>query len=191
MIRLRRLVVLLCGSDPRLRRMLQYWAATCLLYVICIGLLLVQVGQGLSDPEGAHCLIAFGGWGAFAFYLLIRVSARLKLAPDQLAVSQVVFSLVCGMAAYAISGPLRAAMLSMTVVVIVFCMFATRPRQSLLLTVGALAGMGGTMYWMQAGDPVRYPPMTEAITFGYLAGALLTTAVLSGEMSKLRARLKR
>jgi len=85
----------------------------------------------------------------------------------------------------------RATMLSMTVVVIVFCMFAARPRQTLLLTIAALAGMGATMYWMQATDPQRYPPMTEAITFGYLAGALLSTAVLSGEMSKLRARLKR
>ncbi len=185
------LVHFLYGSDRKLRRMLQYWAATCLLYVICIGLLLLQVEKGLADPVGARWLVWFGGCGAFAFYVLIRASERIKLQPDQLAVSQAAFSLVCGMVAYAISGPLRAAMLSMTVVVIVFCMFALRPRQTLLLTVAALAGMGGTMYWMQASDPLRYPPMTEAITFGYLAGALLSTALLSGEMSKLRARLKR
>ena len=47
------------------------------------------------------------------------------------------------------------------------------------------------MWWLQAQDPERYPPMTEAITFGYLAGALMSTALLSGEMSKLRSRLKR
>lgn len=186
-----RLVELLYGSDPKLRRALQYWAATCVLYVACIALLLVQVGEGMTDPAAANRLIGFGGCGALLFYVLIRVSGRLKLAPDQLAVSQAVFSLACGMAAYAISGPLRAAMLIMTVVVIVFCMFAAKPRQTLLLTIAALAGMGATMYWMQASDPLRYPPMTELITFGYLAGALLSTAVLSGEMSKLRARLKR
>ena len=188
---LQRLVALLCGTDPKLRRTLQYWAATCVLYVACIGLLLLQVSEGMSDPAAANKLITFGGCGALLFYVLIRVSGRLKLAPDQLAVSQAVFSLACGMAAYAISGPLRAAMLIMTVVVIVFCMFAAKPRQTLLLTIAALAGMGATMYWMQAGDPLRYPPMTELITFGYLAGALLSTAVLSGEMSKLRSRLKR
>jgi diguanylate cyclase (GGDEF)-like protein len=188
---LRRLVTLLCGTDRKLRRMLGYWAATCLLYVVCIGLLLVQVDQGLAAPAGARRLIAFGSAGVLGFYVLIRASIRLKLAPDQLAVAQAVFSLLCGMLAYAISGPLRATMLSMTVVVVVFCMFAARPRQTLLLTIAALAGMGATMYWMQATDPLRYPPMTEAITFGYLAGALLSTAVLSGEMSKLRARLKR
>ena len=191
MTMLARLIELLCGADPKLRRTLQYWAATCVLYVACIGLLLLQVSEGMAEPAAADKLITFGGCGALVFYVLIRVSGCLRLAPDQLAVSQAVFSLACSMAAYAISGPLRGAMLIMTVVVIVFCMFAARPRQTLLLTIAALAGMGATMYWMQASDPQRYPPMTELITFGYLAGALLSTAVLSGEMSKLRARLKR
>lgn len=188
---LRPLIVLLYGTDPKLRRTLQYWAATCVLYLACIALLLLQVNEGMTDPVAAKRLIVAGGCGALAFYVLIRMSGRIKLAPDQLAVSQAVFSLVCGMCAYAISGPLRAAMLTMTVVIIVFCMFAARPRQTLVLTIAAVAGMGATMYWMQASDPLRYSPMTELITFGYLAGALLSTAVLSGEMSKLRARLKR
>jgi diguanylate cyclase (GGDEF)-like protein len=187
---LRRLAVLLCSSDPGLHRMLQYWAATCVLYVVCIGLLQVQVEQGLSDAGAARGLMTFGACGALAFYLLIRANARLKLAPDQLAVAQAVFSLTCAVWAYAISGPLRAAMLTMTVVIIVFCMFALRPRQTLMLSATAILGMGATMWWMQATDPLRFPPMTEAVTFGYLAGALMSTALLSGEMSKLRARLK-
>jgi len=188
---LHRLAALLCGTDPGLRRMLQYWVATFVLYVVCIGLLFVQVGQGLSDPGAARALVAFGACGAFVFYVLIRVSSVLKLAPDQLAVSQAAFSLVCGTWAYAISGPLRAAMLTMTVVIIVFCMFALRPRQTLTLSCVAIAGMGATMWWMQAHDPVRFPPATEFLTFGYLAGALVSTALLSGEMSKLRTRMKR
>ena len=187
---LRRLAVLLCSSDPRLHRMLQYWAATCVLYFICIGLLLLQVKHNLSDPGAAHGLTVFGAAGAFVFYVLIRAHARLKLAPDQLAVGQAVFSLLCSVWAYAISGPLRAAMLTMTVVIIVFCMFALKPRQTHRLSAFAIVGMGAAMWWLQEHDPVRFPPMTEAITFGYLAGALMSTAVLSGEMSKLRSRLK-
>lgn len=190
-MRLRSLVALLYGDEPKLRRTLQYWGATCVLYLACIALLLLQVRLGMTDPAAAGRLIAAAIGGALGFYALIRLSGRLKLAPDQLAVTQALFSLACSMAAYAISGPLRAAMLTMTVVVIVFCMFAAKPRQTLMLTVAALAGMGTTMYRMQAGDPLRYPPATEALTYGYLAGALLSTALLSGEMSKLRARLKR
>jgi diguanylate cyclase (GGDEF)-like protein len=170
--------------------MLQYWAATCVLYFVCIGLLLVQVEQGLSKASAAYGLMAFGACGALTFYLLIRMNAWLMLAPDQLAVSQAVFSLMCSIWAYAICGPLRAAMLMMTVVIIVFCMFALRPRQTLMLSAGAISGMGATMWWLQAHDPDRFPPMTEAITFGYLVGALVSTALLSGEMSKLRSRMR-
>jgi hypothetical protein len=173
MIALRRLGVLLGSSDPRLHRMLQYWAATGVLYVACIGLLLVQVRFGLSDAGEARGLMRFGACGAFGFYLLIRFNARLALAADQLAVAQAAFSLVCAIWAYAISGPLRAAMLTMAVVIIVFCMFALRPRQTLMLSASAVLGMGATMWWLQAHDPVRFPPLTEAITFGYLAGALM------------------
>jgi diguanylate cyclase (GGDEF)-like protein len=187
---LHRLAALLGGTDPGLRRMLQYWAATFVLYVVCICLLLVQVDRGLSDPVAAHALARFGACGALVFYLLIRTSSLLKLAPDQLAVSQAAFSLVCGIWAYAISGPLRAAMLTMTVVIIVFCMFALRPRQTLALSCVAIAGMGATMWWLQAHDPLRFPPANELLTFGYLAGALVSTALLSGEMSKLRSRMK-
>jgi diguanylate cyclase (GGDEF)-like protein len=188
---LRRAVALLCGTDPGLHRMLQYWAATVVLYVICIGLLMLQVRHGLSDAGAAHGLVTFGACGALFFYFLIRASALCKLAPDQLAVAQAVFSLACANWGYAISGPVRAAMLTMTVVIIVFCMFAARRRQTLMLSAAAIVGMGVTMWWLQRHDPLHFPPATEALTFGYLAGALITTALLTGEMSKLRARTKR
>ncbi len=186
-----RVAGLLCGHEPGLRRMLQYWAATCVLYVACIVQILVQVGHGFSDPAVAYPLIRYGCAVAAGFYLLIRFSARIGLKPDQLAVSQAVFSLVCIMFLYAISGPLRGATLVMTVVVIAFCMFAARPRQTLLLSLIAMFGMGATMWGLAAHDPARFPPAQEALSFGYLAAALLSTAVLSGEMHKLRSRLKR
>lgn len=186
---LHRLAILLCGKDAGLHRMLQYWAATCVLYIVCIGLLLVQVEQGLSSAGAAHGLIAFGACGALTFYLLIRANARLMLAPDQLAVSQAIFSLMCGIWAYAICGPLRAAMLMMTVVIIVFCMFALRPRQTLMLSAGAILGMGATMWWLQAHDPVRFPPMTEAITFGYRRIGVNSTLKWGDEQTALAYEL--
>ena len=190
MFALRCIRIGLLGTDPGLHRMLRYWVATCILYLFCIGLLLVQVGQGITSKSAANQLIVFGGVGALAFYLLIRANLRLKLAPDQLAIAQALFSLICGIWSYTICGPLRAAMLVMTVVIIVFCMFALRPRQTLILSATAIFGMGAAMWCLQAKDPKHFPPMTEAITFGYLVGALLSTAILSGEMSKLRLRLR-
>lgn len=187
----RRLAALLLGTDTILRRMLQYWAATCVLYVACTLVLLTQVDHGFSDGATARTLIHWGWGTAAGFYFVIRLSPRIGLKPDQLAVLQALFSLVCTMFLYAVSGPLRGATLVMTVVTIAFCMFAARPRQTMLLSLVALAGMGATMWWLAFHDPARFPPAQEAMSFGYLAAALLSTAVLSGEMHKLRSRLKR
>jgi diguanylate cyclase (GGDEF)-like protein len=181
----------LAGDERAMRLALKYWAASALLYLACICMVEWQVREGFSDVGAMRRLEVFGIGGALFFYLLVRFSERLRLAPQVLAVLQALFAIVCGMSAYAISGPVRGALLSMTVVVVAFCMFALRPLQTLLLTATALTGMGATMWWLQSLDPVRFPPAIEAITFGYLAAALLSTAVLTGEMSKLRARLKR
>jgi len=181
----------LFGAEPALRRMLNYWAATALLYVAGIALLACQVAAGYSPAAPAMLLACVAGGGTLCFYILIRFSGALRLAPEVLAVLQSLFAIGCGMAAYAIAGPVRAALLTMTVVIIAFCAFALRPRQTLLLATAALLGLGGTMWRLQAGDPQRFPPEVEAMTFGYLAAALLSTAVLTGEMTRLRRRMKR
>lgn len=181
----------LFGAEPALRRMLHYWAATALLYVAGIALLACQVAWGYTAAAPATLLAGVAGGGTLCFYALIRFSSALRLAPEALAVLQSLFAIGCGMAAYAIAGPVRAALLTMTVVIIAFCAFALRPRQTLLLATAALLGLGGTMWRLQAGDPQRFPPEVEAMTFGYLAAALLSTAVLTGEMTKLRQRMKR
>lgn len=181
----------LAGSDRGLRRMLQYWAATALLYLASIGMVEWQAVHGFSEVGALRRLEVFGIGGITCFYVMVRFSSTLRLTPELLTVTQALYAIGCGMWAYSISGPVRGAILPMTVMVVAFCMFALRPRQTLLLTAAALAGMGGTMWWLQAADPLRYPPVVEAITFGYLAAALLSTALLTGEMSKLRARLKR
>ena len=191
MNRLRKIQHALAGSERGLRRMLQYWAATALLYLAAIAMVEWQVLYGFSEVGAMRRLEVFGIGGILCFYFLVRFSTPLRLKPEVLAVTQALYAIGCGMWSYSISGPVRGAMLPMTVVVVAFCMFALRPRQTLVLTAVALAAMGGTMWWLQAQDPVRFPPEVEGITFGYLAAALLSTAVLTGEMHKLRARLKR
>lgn len=181
----------LFGAEPALRRMLNYWAATALLYVAGISLLACQVAWGYSPAFPATVLACSAAGGTLCFYVLIRFSSALKLPAEVLAVLQSLFAIGCGMGAYALAGPMRAALLTMTVVIIAFCAFALRPRQTLLLAMAALLGLGGTMLRLSLGDPLRYPPEVEAMTFGYLAAALVSTAVLTGEMMKLRQRTQR
>jgi diguanylate cyclase (GGDEF)-like protein len=186
-----RLARALLGAEPKLRRMLQYWAATAMLYSVCIGLILLQQRAGLGASDAAIGLCWYGGAGTLFFYALVRGSLVLGIPPNTLATLQGLFGISCAVWVYLISGPLRAATLGGPLVVITFCTFSLRPRQTALLAAIAIAGLGAAMWWLQAIDPARYPPAVEALTFGYLSAALVSIAVLTGEMSKLRSRLKR
>jgi diguanylate cyclase (GGDEF)-like protein len=185
-----RLSRLLFGADPKLRRMMSYWGATAALYTVFMGIL-IEVGERhLIDQGDALGLAAYAAGGIVLSYLLVRLGARCGLAPTGAAALQAVFGITCNMWAYAITGPLRGATLMGLMVVVVFCTFALRPRQTLALTAVGLVGMGTTMWWHQAHDPLHYPPLVEAVTFAIMAGCSLAVTVLTGEASKLRARLK-
>ena len=186
-----RLAAALFGTDAKMHRMLQYWAATAVLYAVCIVLLLIQVRFGLGEPAAAAPLAWYCGAGTLSLYVLVRSSSTLRIAPRAVAVLQGLFGISCTMWVYAIGGPLRAAFLVMLVVVIAFCTVSLRPRQTPLLAGVAVLAMGATMWWLQAHDPVRFPPVVEALTFTCMSAALVAIAALTGEMNKLRARLKR
>jgi diguanylate cyclase (GGDEF)-like protein len=181
----------LLGADPKLRRMLAYWAATGLLYTLSTALVMVAVRLGLADRGAAVPLVVYGNGGVLFFFILVRFSQSLGIAPRTLAVLQGLFAISCNMWVYAISGPLRAPSLILLLVVISFCAFALRPRQTMLLAGVGIAGMGATMWIKATGNPAHYPTEVEALTFCFMAAALLAIAVLNGEMSKLRARLTR
>jgi diguanylate cyclase (GGDEF)-like protein len=185
-----RFVTLAVGTDPKLRRMLTYWAATATLYALFLALLAVESAAGMVPYAGVLGLGLYAACGASVFYVLVRANARLGLRPHRLAALQGLFGITCNMWAYSITGPLRGATLMGLMVVVVFCTFALRPRQTLLLALCGLLGMGVTMWWHQMRDPLRYPPRVEAVTFVIMAGCSLTVTFLTGEMNKLRARLK-
>jgi diguanylate cyclase (GGDEF)-like protein len=180
----------LFGADPKLRRMMTYWGAAAALYTVFMGILIEVGARHLMDQGDALALARYAAAGIVLSYLVVRFGARLGLAPTGAAALQAVFGLSCNMWWYAIAGPLRGATLMGLVVVVVFCTFALRPRQTLALTAVGLAGMGTTMWWLQAHDPQHYPPLVEGVTFAIMTGCSMAVTVLTGEASKLRARLK-
>ena len=181
---------MLFSADPKLRRMLSYWGATATLYAIFASLLVAVGGHDLIDRGAAIGLAAYAAAGTVLFYVLVRASASLGLGPITLSVLQGMFAISCNMWGYSIAGPLRGAILMGLMVVVVFCTFALRPRQTLTLAGAGLLCMGCTMWWHQARDPAHYPPMVEAITFAIMAACSLSVTLLTGEMTKLRRRLK-
>lgn len=186
-----KLVRLVFGDNPQVRRLLRYWAATGVLYLVCMVTMWVQIHNGTADRSAGTFLYWFGGSAVLGFFVLIRASKALRLLPWQLAVLQAVVALGCNVAAYSMSGPIRGASLMLLLVVIVFCTFSLRPRETLALGALALCALGATMAWMVIHEPLRYPLDIEAVHFGLATASILAVALLTGEMSKLRVRLKR
>jgi diguanylate cyclase (GGDEF)-like protein len=186
----KRLGDLLLGTEPKLRRMVTYWAATGLLYFILIAMMQVAVHYGLADRRATGMLSLYGACGVLFFSLLVRASAVLGIVPRVLAVLQGLFAISCNIWLYTISGPLREASLIDLLVVIAFCTFALRPRQTLALTGISIAAMGLTMWYQSTHDPLHYPPAVEGLAFGFMSVALISLTLLTGRMNALRARLK-
>ena len=181
----------LFGHTPQLQRMLVYWAASVLVYVVCGLLVHVQILAGVTSSAAALPLVIYSASGVMACYLLVRFSDLLRITPRMLSVVQGLFWVSCDLWLYAVSGPLRSASLLMLVVVISFCTFAMRPRQTQILSAIALAGLAVVMAWLVQTDPAHYPATIELLTFAFMAVGLLTVTALTGEMNKLRARLKK
>jgi predicted signal transduction protein with EAL and GGDEF domain len=187
----RRLKHILVGADPRLARLLGYWAAVTLVYLACAVLLWVQVEIGTADRDKATWLIGIGLAGIAVSGAVVRANAVLGLRPSQLAVPQSLWAIACNIGAYAVTGPLRGGWLMFLLVVMVFCAFSLRPRHAMLLCAAALAMLGSTMVLLVRADPALYPLHVEAMHFAFAACALVSVTLLTGEMSKLRSRLKR
>ena len=185
-----KLARLVFGNDPQVRRLLRYWAATGVLYLVCMVTMWVQIRNGTADREAGTFLYWFGGSAVLGFFALIRASKALRILPWQLAVLQAVVALGCNVAAYSLSGPIRGASLMLLLVVIVFCTFSLRARETMALGALAIGALGCTMAWMVVHEPQRYPLDVEAVHFGLAASSILAVALLTGEMSKLRVRLK-
>lgn len=101
------------STDVKLRRLINYWAITAILYLQCVVLLWFEVWVGAVNPPQATWLSASIIGGSIVFYGLIRASAVLKLTPSRLAFGQAIQAIGCIIAAYAIATPVRGAVLTL------------------------------------------------------------------------------
>jgi diguanylate cyclase (GGDEF)-like protein len=182
---------LFIGTDPRLRRLLGYWAATGVFYTVCMSIMWLLIRNGSVERTAGGRMIVFCMSWLVGCYGLIRASNVLRIMPSHLAVLQSLVALACNVAIYSLVGPIRGASLMVLPVVIVFCTFSLRPRETLLLCAFAICALAGTMAWMVHHDPLRYRLPVEGVHFTLSAMSMLAVALLTGEMSKLHARLKR
>jgi diguanylate cyclase (GGDEF)-like protein len=157
---------------------------------------LAAVGQawaariGLADPALAQALIVCLAPGLFGFYLLLRSGATQALADPALTLPQMLFAIVALAAAYTINPPLRGMVLMLVALMLVFSAFTLEPKASRALGWFAVTALGAVMLAMARAAPQAFDPTIEAIHFAFAAVVLPTIALLAGDLSSMRSRLK-
>jgi diguanylate cyclase (GGDEF)-like protein len=179
----------LSSTDVKLRRLINYWAITAVLYLLCVGLLWFEVEVGAVSVPQATWLSASIMGGSVLFYGLIRGSPVLKLTPSQLAFGQAMQAIACIIAAYAIAAPVRGAVLTLLLVVLVFCAFALTSRRSHQISAIAIFMLGATMLWLIRHDPQRYTWEVEGVHFVLASSMMVAVVFLTNQFNRLRGRL--
>lgn len=185
-----RILSIVAGDELRVRRMVAYWGATAVLYVMAVLAVWVEVRFGQAMASFAILLSALSVAGMTVFYVLIRNYQRLGLTPEQLSLYQSRFAILCTCTGYTALGPLRGSSLVALFVVMTFSAFALEARKSRSLSIHAVSFLGLTMIAMPYTAPQFFDPKTELFHFTLAGSMLIVTGVLNGRLSDLRAMLK-
>ena len=121
---LNRIATLLAGTDFKIRRMIGYWAGTCLFYLSAIGLLWIQASNGDVSLRHAQVLTVVGVGGMAFFYAMLRLSSRLGIVPWKLAIVQALYAIACNIILYSITGPVRCGRIATPVASLMFVVTA-------------------------------------------------------------------
>lgn len=172
----------------KLRRQLGYWAATAVLYLFCAGLVFGEISAGTTPERLGWAVIWYPVAGLTVFYFMIRNASRLGIPNWHLAFLQAIFAVVYDLLLYSALKSTHAAILIGMPVIFVFCAFALRPRQTIALALVAVTGLAITCALMVGVGGADFK--SEIINFALTTIGIVSVTVVTGDLSKLRSRLK-
>jgi diguanylate cyclase (GGDEF)-like protein len=179
------------GSVQKQRLLLQ---RTILASGICTGALVLEtfaVRSGLMNGSQVALLAAFSAVGVAAFYLIIRSGVNTRLGRmSSLTYLQQIFAMIVMIWTFAIAGPVRGAVISLLVLILMFGVFAFRPRAMLVLALLALLMLAAVMVGLNHMNAAEYPLNVSAYQLGYAALAMLPVCILSSQIHSLQNALR-
>ncbi|MCE5280705.1 MAG: GGDEF domain-containing protein, partial [Deltaproteobacteria bacterium] len=92
------------------------------------------------------------------FYAAIRSGWSERFADPALTMAQMIFAVACCASAYAIVGEARGAVFPLSMILLMFGMFALKPRQVLAISLYAATLLGAVMWVMAYWHPQVYAP---------------------------------
>jgi diguanylate cyclase (GGDEF)-like protein len=180
----------LFGNDRRQRiRLMQTGIASTLMVVSALGVnYTVWVGIAPAGPALWYTVATLATFAGF--FVFIRLGFNLAFHDPSMALAQIVAALMSGVWAYAITGPGRGAVFATPVVAVMFGMYSLAPATVRRVGGFAIALFGATMLTMSQLEPSVYDPKVEVLHFFILAAMLVGVAEVSGQLSRLRQRLR-
>ena len=181
----------LLGTDPRQRIRLVQCGVAVLLVLCSVVNMHYLVWTGLADARLVACwtVVLIGGFALF--YLAIRLGWNLRCEDPSLTVPQMIFAIVCGAAGYALAGQGRGGAFPILMVVFMFGMYSLSPEQVWRVGLVAVLVLASTMALMSQLDPAVFVPQVEWSHFMMIAVMVPAVAVLTGQLSRMRDRLRR
>ncbi|MET0507520.1 MAG: GGDEF domain-containing protein [Burkholderiaceae bacterium] len=184
-----RLIGFLAGRDTEVRRQIRYFVIAAFVYVIGAVLLVVEAALGSARPEPVQWLLVALVVGVVGGYLLIRATPFTGLTSHQNTMIQMVYSLGCIVAAYAVVGTVRGGVLTILIVSLMFGAFSASLQQMAAVCALAIALLGATMLLMVRLDPARHGAVDEISNFVLTSTMLVVVAYLSSRLAALRRKL--
>ena len=188
----RRVATLLLGQDKRQRVRATQVLLALLLDAVLAAIAGVGVWLGVLESRIVLMWAVLTLGGVLGFYALVRsgLNQRWFEADPALTLQQGVFSVFSTVGAYLMCGPVRGASMLALAVTLSFGMFALKLRQVVGLSLFAVLLLGLAMAGAQHWWPHRYPAEEEVMHFLLMAVLLPSIAVLAGQLSHLRVKLR-
>ena len=188
----RRVATLLLGQDKRQRVRATQVLLALLLDAVLAAIAGVGVWLGVLESRIVLMWAVLTLGGVLGFYALVRsgLNQRWFEADPALTLQQGVFSVFSTVGAYLMCGPVRGASMLALAVTLSFGMFALKLRQVVGLSLFAVLLLGFAMAGAHQLWPHRYPAEEEVMHFLLMAVLLPSIAVLAGQLSHLRVKLR-
>jgi diguanylate cyclase (GGDEF)-like protein len=149
----------------------------------------VYVGSAPAAPVWWWTGASLGGMAVF--FVLIRCGASRRARDPSLTLPQMLYAIVCGVAAYALVGEGRGGVFPIVMVIIAFGMFQLSPREVSAVGLFAVGAFGLAMAILTWARPEVYVPRVEFGHFLMIATMMPAMSLLAGRLSRMRERMRR
>lgn len=160
------------------------------IYVLGWVLCAYGVNQGLIDRYQGLGTIALSAVYACLLCVAVRGGWTRRFEDPALTKLQLFMGINFCALSYAIYGPLRSCILSVTALILTFGIFSLQPRAVRAMAWYAVGVLGATMAYLAWAQPRNHPPFQEGFHFLLMAAVVPSVSMVAANLNRLRTRLR-